>query len=419
MADGLRRIPDVEIFATGNYRGRDWTLADLQTIHRNWLKFGVPVKPAAEPYMRNPVVLGHEEDQDALKRTDLPGLGWVDNVRLKPIGQNDAKLVADFEDVDPELAKWIDEGKIRETSAEFFDDFADDQGNHHGLALRRVAVLGGELPQVKRLNSLPKSVAKFSDRNQRTVRVRRVFKFSEGTGMNRDQMMELVKGSGLPFTPEFLDSLSDEQLAGLIQCLAPKTPDSSDPAAAPAPDANKMADGTPATAPAAPAAPAGSVPASQPSQIVLKYSDAQLATIVSREVAKALAPVQGKLKAIDQQTSKRLNDEKSGRIKTVCDKAVKEGRMLPANRPVIEARLMRADAVNCVHKFADGKEAVTEFDAQLAEIEAAPVIHKFGEKMPEDGNAGSVVMTAEQRDKLLAASPFGRSILRQRQKSAA
>lgn len=404
----LYRIPDVEIFATGHYRDRDWTAADLQQIHGNFAKFSVPAREGESPYLRVPVVLGHEEDQPALQRSDLPALAWVDGMRLTPEG-SDAKLVSNLDDMVPELADWIKQGKIRNVSAEFFEDFIDDAGNHHGLTLRRLAVLGGTVPQVKKLNELPTPVAKFAE-GQKTLTVVRIFKFAEGSGMNRDQMMELVKGSKVPFSPEFLDGLSDEQLAQLIQSLAPKTPDEkpADPPADPAADPTKMADPAPAVNPTpSPAAPA--IPSGNPSQIVLKYGDVQ--PYIDAAVKKALAPLSAKVTAVDRQATDRLNADKKSRIKTFLDEQVKAGKVLPAERPHIEARLLRADAVNRVHKFADGAETLSELDAQMKEIEARPVILKFGELMPQSETPGTK-LSKDRREKLLSSSAVGRTILK-------
>src|SRR5687767_3804913 len=67
------RLSRMEIFATGRHRDRDYTAADLAGIVLNFRKFSSP--RAEEVLLRVPCVIGHEEDQAYLQRTDLPAAG--------------------------------------------------------------------------------------------------------------------------------------------------------------------------------------------------------------------------------------------------------------------------------------------------------------------------------------------------------
>jgi len=99
---------------------------------------------------RIPLVIGHEEDQHWLKDSGLPAAGWLENIRK--VG---TKLVASVADVPQKIAELINSRAYRTVSPEVYVDFAG-----LGPALRRVALLGGQLPHIKTLDDV---MALFAD----------------------------------------------------------------------------------------------------------------------------------------------------------------------------------------------------------------------------------------------------------------
>lgn len=169
----LATVPGVEIFATGEFNGERWTLRDLAEIARNFNELG----PSRKNLLKAPVVLGHEETQEFLERTDLPAAGWPSRVWVKPYrdprtGAVEGILKADFAEVPAQIAGLINSRAYRKVSAEIYDDFRDDFGHSHGKALRRVSLLGGEIPKVKRLADIP--LARFSESPARRAGIRLV-----------------------------------------------------------------------------------------------------------------------------------------------------------------------------------------------------------------------------------------------------
>lgn len=150
----LARVRGVEIFAAGVHDDYDYTPAGLSEIVRN---FGLlSVGPKA--LYRVPIVLGHESDQDLLENTGYPAAGWIDNVH-----QEGDILVCDFVDVPLLVAKLINQRAYRRVSSEVYDDF-QYEGQSYGLALRRVAILGAMIPEVKGLADIPMAeFAAFAD----------------------------------------------------------------------------------------------------------------------------------------------------------------------------------------------------------------------------------------------------------------
>ncbi len=135
-------LESVEIFATGTHKGKTFDEGDLDEIIGNFDELKDKLKP--------PMVLGHDEDQKIIQNSGLPSLGWVTSLSKKDDG-DEVKLVAHFDDV-PEIAREvIRQGKYKRFSSEIYENYTDDDGKEHGMALRRVSLLGADIPEVKNL----------------------------------------------------------------------------------------------------------------------------------------------------------------------------------------------------------------------------------------------------------------------------
>lgn len=229
-------LRDVELFASGTYRGREYTAADVDEIAANAAKLKAVLDP--------PAVVGHEEDSAAPERTDVPADGWVDPATVRAEWRTDQAgtrrrvLVGTITDVPPETADRIRARRLRKISAEVYDDFTDDHGVGHGKALRRVSFLGGEVPQVKSIADLPMPSAAFAERWSWTPGEAR--KTASGTyvcfaevtmtpptppapGGTRDQNKALVMAAMPGLMPPTIDAMSDDQIADLAK-NAPQPP---------------------------------------------------------------------------------------------------------------------------------------------------------------------------------------------------
>ena len=132
----LGELNDIEIFEAGTYRGQTYDEAALDTMVKNFTDLSAEIKPTA--------VIGHEENQDLLKNSGLPAAGWMTGV--KRVGK---KLLASFKDVPQVLMDLIGKGAYKRISSEIYNNY-----NGKGHALRRVAILGGEIPEVKTLQDI-------------------------------------------------------------------------------------------------------------------------------------------------------------------------------------------------------------------------------------------------------------------------
>ena len=96
-----------------------------------------------------PGKLGHDEDQLFARVSGLPATGWVESLRR--IGD---RLVVDFMDM-PRIVKEALEKKLfRKISAEvWFELPHPTTGEEIGPALRAVAFLGADIPEIKGLRA--------------------------------------------------------------------------------------------------------------------------------------------------------------------------------------------------------------------------------------------------------------------------
>jgi len=229
----LYQMRGVRLFASGSYRGEDWPPHVIDELAANARQLG----PTGLGMLVPPSVLGHEEDQtklgEFLERTDHPAAGWVDPATVRSVP--DPKfaghkiLVGNVVNIPEPIKEQLERGAYKFGSAEIYDNFRDDFGNEHGHVLRRFALLGGEVPQVKRLGSLPPvepMTAPLAFAEGRAIRVRRVTTadgrthlFAETVSMDRNAMIAAITAAMPGLAQTTLDAMSDEALADLMKNL--------------------------------------------------------------------------------------------------------------------------------------------------------------------------------------------------------
>ncbi len=175
------RIPWTDVFAAGTRRGQGYSSQDLHDMAANFRRWS----SGKTPVLRVPAVLGHEESQEYLERTDLPAAAWADGARVAlkrcPIcggsgktdrgarcpecrGQGERQVLqVKFGEVPGKVARLVRGKAYRTVSAEVYPEPPEGIPVGTGKMLRRVAFLGGELPQLKGLDDIP-AVEEHSER---------------------------------------------------------------------------------------------------------------------------------------------------------------------------------------------------------------------------------------------------------------
>lgn len=234
---------NVELFHAGSFRegtedAATYSAEDLRDMVVNFALLRHGDRPALVP----PVGKGHDsgEAEELFASDDGPRCGevvrlWTEQGEID--GQSVLFLKADL-GLDEETKAEVDGGAFPSVSAEVYDEPPEGApAGASGRTLKRVALLGFELPQLKRLKRgaaaarAGKRAWLYSERRART--------HGEGGGSMEPEQKKAAVKSAFPDLPqELLDSLTDDQIELLVGAALAK-------AAGASPDANattEMAD---------------------------------------------------------------------------------------------------------------------------------------------------------------------------------
>jgi len=236
-------LKGVDVFAVGTHRdGKTYTHDDLDQIVDNFNKFSKGAKPGVKVPMAvprlmpgAPAVLGHEEEQEILDRSDLPAAGWPTKV-----WRDGDHLKADISGVAPSVANAIRNHRYNSVSAEIYDN-PPDPIKGSGKMLRRISFLGADIPQVKTLDELPMPepdthaeqfahfrpvVFKFREMKP-TPKVSGCYTcFLEASPMSREEILKALGEAGADV--QTLNDCSDEALAEMLRVLQGSDSDKND-----------------------------------------------------------------------------------------------------------------------------------------------------------------------------------------------
>lgn len=125
-------LEGVEIFASGKWKGDEYTDADLDAIvaAHNELDYAPPLKA------------GHRDEPGA------PAIGWLANLR-----RQGSKLLADIVDMSSQAYEAIKNRAYDTVSSEIYWDL-ERKGKKYPRALKAVALLGADIPAVADLRPL-------------------------------------------------------------------------------------------------------------------------------------------------------------------------------------------------------------------------------------------------------------------------
>jgi hypothetical protein len=238
------RVSGASVFQTGIHKGKPYDHRQLDRVVSNFKKFS----SGRKPLLRVPLVVGHEEDQSYLENSGLPAAGWLTDVRnvkrvcerCKGSGRLDGKpcegcagsgtastLKADFAEIPRQVKRLLDGKSYRTISAEIYPDSPEGIPGE-GPMLRRIALLGGEIPAVKSLDDIP-TVQEHSERSvcfPVVLRFKESFRvpkkgftafFQEARAMSREEMIQELTDLG--FKLEEIDDAPNNTLAAILRRL--------------------------------------------------------------------------------------------------------------------------------------------------------------------------------------------------------
>ena len=129
---------EMEVFASGNWNGDEFTDSHLQDLVANFNELRDSVKPFLK-------LGGVDPHADVVHQ---PAIGWVDSLRIA-----DGKLIASVKDIPKIVFEAIKRKLYRRVSSEIYQNYKQ-QGKTYGLVLRAVALLGAAVPAVSTLKDL-------------------------------------------------------------------------------------------------------------------------------------------------------------------------------------------------------------------------------------------------------------------------
>lgn len=410
----LRAVP---IFEAGTHRGKPYTTADLDAIVKNFQKFST----GDNAMLRVPGVLGHEEKQemlenffrrmsDHLRRSDLPAAAWASRV-----WREGRTLHADLEDVPPKIAQLIRTRRYRTVSAEIYDQPPEGIPGT-GKMLRRIAFLGGDIPQIKTLDDIPLPEShseRFDPAVKSTVRYRHsmplagaVITFSEVLTMDRSALLEKLGALGID-TSKITDAIPDELLADFLRVcdslkgqMSEEDPDKvmplKDDMPEPKDDKEKTAYMERARKYMEHAKKYMDKYCSKMGDLEIKHTDdkekpmggdtvklSELNSLVSKAVADALkGSVGGAIEQFTKFREESIKTEKKRSVDSLIERLGREGKIPPAEQETERQLLLQLDA-STVHKFSEQGKTVeaTSFDYRVKTLERRPSL--FGERFKD------------------------------------
>lgn len=434
-------LPRVEIFAAGTHRGKTYTIRDLDDMVDAFRKYSASGGKTSVP-LAVPAVLGHDEaaEQDLLQQTGLPAAAWCED-----LWREGDTLCARLEDVPPVIAKLIKTRRYRRVSAEVYDRHPPGLPTA-GLAkrmLRRIAFLGGEIPQVKTLADIPTDFSEsrpFAKVGRRVTQLRAVrvvprpeagsfLIFSEVTEMDKEALLAKLQEFGMDTAA--LQGCDENALSEMVRVLGGKaddakaaatdtpTPDASTPDATVSPTVEKQGDmtithkdgeaggaaggdgATPGTDTASTPGGAGGdmapPPADAPPEKMAAYHSAMHKKFSAMCSKMSEDPryreIQARLDRTDAMVRQREAAERKASVNARLNLLVQSGKVLPAEREAGLDDALLAIPAEAVAKFSENGKTVEVpvLDRILTALESRPVLMKFGERVagPAPKKAGS------------------------------
>lgn len=347
-------LKDEEIFAVGKWNGDTYTHEDLKEIAENFNKLQAEVKP--------PLKIGHSENQKLLQEDGLPAAGWI--TKLKVSGE---KLLADFSDMPKKIYELIKNRAYRRKSAEIYPTYTDSSGKKYGKVLRAVAILGGDTPAVTTIGDIH---ALYKDKGNQE------FKIYDTEGGERIVKTLSMSVSGEQFGEDFATKFNSAMKTAFGEGVTVKF--EGDEGGGDAETIKALRDKIVELE--------KQLEDHDMEEMKAKYDET---VKVLNETKTKLADAEGKAakltdtetKLTEAQTKLQENEVKAHKaeVKAFIEKAKTEGKIIPANEPMVTALMEQIDG-KAVIKFTEKDK-----DGKDVQVEKSPLelVKKFVESLPK------------------------------------
>ncbi len=328
-----------------------------------------------------PIVVGHPRDNG-------PAYGWV-----KSLSFADGAITAEPQQVDPDFAEMVVAGRFKKRSASWYLPDSPNNPKPGTLYLRHVGFLGAQPPAVKGL----KEVA-FSDAEVGVVEFSQSGKwaFSSIAEMMRNLREWLIADKGIDAADKVIPTYAIDS----VVTAANERDDEPMPAALPA--------------------------FSEEEKMTIEELKAQVATLTAErddlkskaDQAANFAERESTLASRESAVAAREAVAARATVEARVDAIVNDGRLLPAQKKSAVDFAMGLAEGEATIDFGEGDKAVkvTQREAYLRQLEAAPKAVEYGERAPASGgnpaaeNTDPAALAEKARQLVNKAHTEGKSI---------
>jgi hypothetical protein len=347
MSQGNVSMQRFSIFRKGKHTAMSGVTLDFSAEQ---LKAAVA---AYDPTLHEaPLTVGHPQD-------NLPAYGWVKGLHYN---EETGEVDIDSHQVEESFEEMVEKGRFKKRSASWYLPDSPSNPKPGTLYLRHVAFLGAQPPAVKGL----KDVAFAADDTAFTVEFADRWTFGTIGSIFRNLREYFIQEKDMETADRLVPAYAISELE-----RAANTPDPVNPSAWPAySEETTMTPAEIAAMQATNAALQTENAALKASQVNFSEQETALATreavIAAREQANARAGVEAR-----------------------AEKLIKAGKMLPANKAAAIDFAMSLTEGEATIEFGEAKEKITQREAYLRQLEAAPKFVEFNEQSAPDGSAPS------------------------------
>jgi hypothetical protein len=332
-----------------------------------------------------PIVVGHPRDNG-------PAYGWI-----KSLSFADGAISADTQQVDADFAEMVQAGRFKKRSASWYLPDSPNNPKPGTLYLRHVGFLGAQPPAVKGLKEVQFSeeegIVEFSETDK--------WAFRNIADMMRNLREWLIADKGIEAADKVVPTWSIDSVTTAANEQDPVDPTN-------------------------PGMSAAVMPAfSEEDPMKIEELQAQVAALTAeRDALKAtqlpadFAEREANLDAREAAVAESEAAAARAKVEARIDAAIKDGRLLPAQRKhAVDFAMGLADKEATVD-FGEGDKAekLTQREAYVRQIESAPKVIEYGERAgaaggtPSDENADPQAVADKARELVKTRQAEGKTL---------
>jgi phage I-like protein len=327
-----------------------------------------------------PIVVGHPKD-------NLPAYGWIGSLSFD---EDTGEIVADPKQVDADFAEMVQAGRFKKRSASWYLPDAPGNPKPGSLYLRHVGFLGAQPPAVKGLRDVS-----FSAADDGVVEFSDYDRYAWGTlaSLMRGLREWLIGDKGLEVADKVLPNFYLSELDDAAKKAREQQSD--------------------------PDQPAGAMPAFSEEdpmkleelQARVRQLEAENATLKANQKPADFAERESSLAAREAAVAAAEAKATRAAIEARVEAAVKDGRLLPAQKKLAVDFAMGLTDGEATIDFGEGDKAkkVSQREAYLLQIETGAKVVDYGEHSRETGDEGGDRPSIAEAQAALSAQVFGGS----------